>query len=96
MNKIYTSQELRAIQQPLSNKTGYSNPQFDKLYGHKAKNPFHGTERDVVNKKNYPIGRSPKYGDECDNCNERAEYSSKVNGLLEWKLCAKCYHNKNE
>ena len=93
MNRILTNKEIQAIQQPLNSKTGYSNDQFDKLYPN-TPNVFHGTERDSKNKRNYPIGRSIKYGDECDNCSNRAEYSSKINGVLEWKLCKQCYGGK--
>ena len=50
MNKIITSEETKSLQQPLDPKTGYSNPEFDKLYPD-SKNPFHGTERDIMNKK---------------------------------------------
>lgn len=46
-----TKQEWESIQQPLDYKTGRSNPEFDRLYGHKTKNPFTGTERDVKNKR---------------------------------------------
>ena len=49
-NHVYTSDEIKSMQQPLDSKTGYSNPTFDKLYPDK-KNPFHGTERDLANKK---------------------------------------------
>ena len=49
-NHVYTSEELKAIQQPIDNKTGFSNPTFDRLYPN-SKNPFHGTERDIANKK---------------------------------------------
>ena len=44
MNKIYTSQELKEIQQPL-NKKGKVNEYFNKLYG-TDKNPCVGTEFD--------------------------------------------------
>lgn len=94
MNKIQTSKEIKEMQQPLDYKSGYSNDSFDKLYPD-SKNPFHGTERDSKNKRNYPIGRSIKYYDECDNCDERAEYISKVNGWIEYKLCRQCYAKKD-
>lgn len=43
-------QEIRRVgQQPLEG-DGYSNNEFDRLYGHKTKNPFHYTERDRRNK----------------------------------------------
>jgi hypothetical protein len=91
--RIMTAKEVREMQQPLDYKTGYSNDTFDRLYPD-TKNPFHGTERDSKNKRNYPIGRTPKYYDECDMCSDKAEYSSKVNGVLEWKLCKNCYKKK--
>lgn len=47
-----SSQDQREAQQPLDYKTGYSNPVFDKLYGHKTKNPYWGTERDLSLRKN--------------------------------------------
>jgi len=45
-SQILTGKDEDAIQQPLDNKTGRTNPRFDKLYGHKTKNPWAGTERD--------------------------------------------------
>ena len=33
-------------QQPIDSKTGRVNKNFDQLYGHKTRNPFHGTDRD--------------------------------------------------
>ena len=45
MPKILSNADLASMQQPLA-KDGYSNESFDKLYGHKTKNPFKGTERD--------------------------------------------------
>lgn len=50
-NEILSDADVAAMQQPLDNKTGRTNPLFDKLYGHKTKNPWSGTERDVKNKK---------------------------------------------
>lgn len=50
-NQILSNDDLASIQQPLDRKTGRTNPVFDKLYGHKTKNPWHGTERDIKNKK---------------------------------------------
>ncbi len=50
--KNYTGQDLKEIQQPLDyKKTGRVNPYFDKFFGHKTKNPFHGTERDNNSKR---------------------------------------------
>jgi hypothetical protein len=48
---IVSGQDMKDIQQPLDYKTGWSNPTFDKLYGHRTKNPYHGTERDIKNRK---------------------------------------------
>ena len=89
MNKVYTAKEMDAIQQPLDNKSGYSNPRFDKLYGHKAKNPFHGTERDILNKKNYHFEENVE---ECEECGKRAEFIGKENGEIKYRLCRECYH----
>jgi hypothetical protein len=89
MNKVLTSEELKSIQQPLDYQTGYSNDNFDKLYPN-AKNPFHGTERDSKNRKNYNI----KNNLDCDMCSNIAEYISKKDGIIEYKLCKECYHNK--
>lgn len=44
-NRLQTGQDSKELIQPLG-KDGYSNPAFDKLYGHKTINPFWGTERD--------------------------------------------------
>jgi len=46
---ILSGQDMADIQQPLS-KDGYTNDQFDKLYG-KDSNPSIGTERDRGNKR---------------------------------------------
>jgi hypothetical protein len=94
MSRILTTKEIKEMQQPLDYKSGYSNDTFDKLYPN-TKNPFHGTERDAKNKRNYPIAATFKSSEECDNCHNRAEYSSKINGVLEWKLCKKCYGETN-
>ena len=88
-NKAYNSKDLADIQQPLDNRTGYSNPHFDKLYGHKTKNPFWGTERDIKNRKmtekdwsvSYPI---------CDKCGKKVHITSIRNGEIEYQLCQDC------
>ncbi len=46
--QIPNTQEIEDIQQPLG-KDGFSNPEFDRLYG-KKNNPETGSERDNVNK----------------------------------------------
>lgn len=91
MSKVYTSKEIEALQQPLDNKTGYSNPRFDKLYP-KTKNPFHGTERDIILRKEG--WRLQKFSSGCDVCGNEAEYISRINGQLEYKLCRSCYGKK--
>ena len=45
-----TKQEWHDIQQPLDHKTGWSNPEFDKIYPN-SPNPYKNTERDIKNKK---------------------------------------------
>ena len=44
-SRIQTGQDGKELVQPL-NRDGYSNPDFDKLYGQKTINPFWGTDRD--------------------------------------------------
>ena len=44
-SRIQTSQEQNELVQPMG-RDGYSDPKFDKLYGHKTINPLWGTERD--------------------------------------------------
>jgi hypothetical protein len=34
--------------------------------------------------------------DKCDKCDNIAEYKSRVNGQLEYSLCAKCFNERNE
>ena len=48
-DRILSGQDMADIQQPLS-RDGYTNDQFDKLYG-KDSNPSIGTERDRGNKR---------------------------------------------
>jgi hypothetical protein len=48
--KNLSSEDKKSIEQPID-KDGWTNDRFDKLYGHKTKNPFRGTERDRHNKK---------------------------------------------
>ena len=43
--QVLSEEDWKSIQQPLD-KDGWSNDTFDKLYGRKTKNPYHGTERD--------------------------------------------------
>ena len=59
---ILSGQDMADIQQPLS-KDGYTNDQFDKLYG-KDSNPSIGTERDRGNKrKQSSFSTNPKAWD---------------------------------
>lgn len=83
---ILSDQEVAEIQQPLDYKTGYSNPLFDKLYP-ETKNPWHGTERDIANrKKTYGSLNIPEHYP-CPKCG----------GLMdEWQkdhsgLCGECF-----
>ena len=64
---IFTGRDLKEIQQPLNYKTGYSNENFDKLYG-KESNPCTGTERDSRRRKNIniPNNNSDAYGEGWD------------------------------
>jgi hypothetical protein len=78
--KILNSREEDVIQQPLA-KDGYSNDRFDKLYAHKTKNPFHGTERDRRGRKTQVSLESPAES-KCPRCG-----AEKFEGM---KYCFKC------
>ena len=49
--KDFSETERRDFAQPLD-KSGFTNPEFDRLYGIK-KNPHTNTERDINKKKRY-------------------------------------------
>ena len=95
VRRILTNKERAAIQQPLDKKTGYSNSDFDKLYG-KENNPYIGTERDRNMRKsggNVPMGGNNSMG-KCDKCDAVATVSSIKNGQVEYQLCKKCFNER--
>ena len=49
-SRAQTGQSQAELVQPIG-RDGYSNPDFDKLYGQKTLNPFWGTERDHRTKR---------------------------------------------
>jgi hypothetical protein len=77
---ILSNKELAEIQQPLA-KDGYSNDNFDKLYGNKTKNPFWNSERDRKKRKRIVASRD----DQADNCPRCGQ--EKPQGM---KYCFKC------
>jgi hypothetical protein len=72
------------MQQPMA-KNGYTNPNFDKLYG-KSKNPWHGTERDLNNKKTIARVEIPDM-DECPVCKGKM--------FPDQKLCGYCWEKQH-
>lgn len=79
-----SKEDFNSIQQPLE-KDGWSNPTFDKLYSHKTKNPFKGTDRDRVNKKNWVKIDEPNI-DRCPLCGK--------NKFIDQEICGDCFLNK--
>jgi ribosomal protein L32 len=80
MNK----QDWESIQQPLA-KDGFTNSTFDKLYSHKTKNPYKGTDRNRNNKKNWTTLDEPNI-DKCPKC--------KGNKFIDQKICGSCFMKK--
>lgn len=85
-NEIFTGKEIDSMQQPLA-KDGYTNESFDKLYGHKTKNPWRGTERDRSGKGKYQSVPDPLETDRCPACGGRK--------FVYQSVCAECFRKNN-
>lgn len=84
--------DWEAIQQPLA-KDGYSNPEFDRLYSHKTKNPFKGTERDRTKRRSYQRGFG-KGTNICNVCGNKYEYNLKTKMFLKGgRATISCNHD---
>jgi hypothetical protein len=59
--KERSKEDQDSIQQPIA-KDGWTNDRFDKLYGHKTKNPWSDTERNRALKKSV-FAFNEKYAD---------------------------------
>lgn len=82
-----TKKDWESIQQPLA-KDGFTNSTFDKLYSHKTKNPFKGTDRDRNNKKNWvKVDEEPQV-DLCPICGK--------NKFLDQEICGDCFLNNKK
>lgn len=86
MEKKLSKKDWESIQQPIDyKKTGKVNPEFDRLYGHKTKNPFWGTERDP----NKPRREYVKIKDEYDRHKnqmtekEKSQYENHLKEIIE-------------
>ncbi len=81
---VMTSKDLADIQQPFA-KDGYTNDHFDKLYGHKTKNPGWGTERDRKLRKNSGFVHIPNESElsKCPKCGKAM--------FIDQEICGECF-----
>jgi hypothetical protein len=94
MREKLTKKDWESIQQPLS-KDGYTNPDFDRLYSHKTKNPFKETERDRSKRKPQILGGFGDGSNKCSLCGKGYEYILKTKMTLKGgKDCISCNHDE--